>query len=229
MGGYRPRQVVRCTIWVPVDSRSGKRYRFNDLGKRCLRTLVRGKLVDRFKTVLPGDILDRTSRNVVRDRQEVWPEGWHVLSPVSAISLGQGTHAPLATLLSKGTWTDVYAVAMNPFRSRLWRTIICFLAGIAVSFVQAVVLSPYSPDYCAGAIVGAPCQPVATQTMAGYLIIALGFFTIVLGPIAASMLDVAINGARWEMPRGRDTVVTNMPLLVGAIYLGAGVFTIATA
>jgi hypothetical protein len=64
--------------------------------------------------------------------------------------------------------------------------------------------------------------------MAGYLIVTLGFLTMILGPIAGSVLDLLINGAKWEMPRGRDTIVTNMPLLVGAIYLGVGVFTIAT-
>ena len=122
--------------------------------------------------------------------------------------------------------TGVYAGAMNPFRSRLWRTIILFLAGIMVCFALAIVLSPHWPEFCDGTIVGAPCQAVATRTTAGYLIIALGFLTIVLGPIAGAVLDVAINGAKWEMPRGRDTIVTNMPLLVGAIYLVVGVFTI---
>lgn len=123
----------------------------------------------------------------------------------------------------------VYAVVMNPFRSRLWRTVILFLAGIVVCFVLATIFSPHWPEFCDGTIVGAPCQAVATQTMAGYLIVALGFFTIILGPIAGSALDIAINGAKWEMPRGRDTIVSNMPLLVGAIYLGVGVLTIATA
>lgn len=117
---------------------------------------------------------------------------------------------------------------MNPFRSRLWRTIILFVAGIVLCFVIAAVFAPHWPGFCDGTIVGAACEAVAVQTMAGYLIITLGFLTIVLGPIAGSMLDIAINGAKWEVSRGRDTIVTNMPLLVGAIYLGVGVLTIAT-
>jgi hypothetical protein len=117
---------------------------------------------------------------------------------------------------------------MNPFRSRLWRTIILFVAGIVVCFALAAALAADWPGFCDQTIVGAPCESVATQTMAGYLIVALGFLTIVLGPIAGSILDLLINGARWEMPRGRDTIVTNMPMLVGAIYLGVGVFTITT-
>ncbi|MEN8238369.1 MAG: hypothetical protein ABFR53_04105 [Actinomycetota bacterium] len=118
---------------------------------------------------------------------------------------------------------------MNPFRSRLWRTIILFLAGIVACFAIAVMFTPRWPAFCDGTIVGAPCEPVATQTMTGYLIVILGILTIILGPIAGSLLDVVINGAKWEMPRGRDTIVTNMPLLVGAIYLGVGVLTITTA
>jgi hypothetical protein len=117
---------------------------------------------------------------------------------------------------------------VNPFRSRLWRTLILFLAGIVVCIALAAILSPHWPEICDGAIVGAPCQSVATQTMAGYLIVVLGFLTIILGPIAGSVLDLLINGAKWEMQRGRDTIVTNMPLLIGAIYLGVGVFTITT-
>jgi len=117
---------------------------------------------------------------------------------------------------------------MNPFRSRPWRTIILFLTGIVVSFVIAAVLAPYWPGFCDGTIVGAPCETVATRTMAGYLIVTLGILTIILGPIAGSVLDVLINGAKWEAQRGRDTIVTNMPLLVGAVYLGTGIFTIAT-
>ena len=117
---------------------------------------------------------------------------------------------------------------MNLFRSRLWRTVILFLAGIAVSYLLASVLAPYWPEFCDGTIVGAPCEAVATRTMAGYLIIVLGVLTVILGPIAGSLLDVFINGAKWEVPRGRDTVITTMPLLVGAIYLGTGIFTVAT-
>ncbi len=117
---------------------------------------------------------------------------------------------------------------MIPFRSRLWRTVILFFAGIAVSYLLASLLAPYWPAFCDGTIVGAPCEAVATRTMAGYLIIALGVLTVIVGPIAGSLLDVFINGAKWEMPRGRDTVITTIPLLVGAIYLGVGVFTVAT-
>lgn len=123
----------------------------------------------------------------------------------------------------------VYAGAMNPFRSRLLRTIILFVAGIAVCFLIAVTFAPHWPAFCDGTIVGARCDSVAIQTMTGYLIVTLGFLTMVLGPIAGSVLDLLINGAKWEMPRGRDTIVTNMPLLVGAIYLGVGVLTITTA
>ena len=120
-----------------------------------------------------------------------------------------------------------YADRVNPFRSRLWRTIILFLIGIALCFVLAVVFATRWPAFCDGTIVGAPCDPVAVRTMAGYLVVTLGFLTMILGPIAGSILDIAINGAKWEMPRGRDTVITNIPILVGALFLATGVLIIA--
>jgi hypothetical protein len=63
--------------------------------------------------------------------------------------------------------------------------------------------------------------------MAGYLIVTLGFLTMIPGPIAESILDIAINGAKWEVPRSRDTVMTNMPILIGALFPAVRVFTIA--
>ena len=65
--------------------------------------------------------------------------------------------------------------------------------------------------------------------MMGYLVIALGMLTIVFGPIAGSFIDLAINGANWETPRGRENVITNVPILIGAIYLGSGIAIVATA
>jgi hypothetical protein len=118
---------------------------------------------------------------------------------------------------------------MNLFRSRLWRTSILFVTGVAVCFILAVIFAPHWSAFCDRTVVGAPCESVGTQTMAGYLIIALGFITMTLGPIAGSILDLVINGANWEAPRGRDTIVTNMPLLVSVVYFGVGVLTVATA
>ena len=122
----------------------------------------------------------------------------------------------------------VYSCRMNPFRSRVWRTVILFVAGIVVCFGLAAIFATRWPELCDGMIVGAPCDSVTIRTMAGYLIVSLGVLTIILGPIAGSLLDLLINGAKWEVPRGRDTMITNIPLLVGAIYLGVGVLTIAT-
>lgn len=52
---------------------------------------------------------------------------------------------------------------------------------------------------------------------------------MILGPIAGSFLDLLINGARWETPRGTESIITNMPILIGAIYLVLGVIIAATA
>ena len=101
--------------------------------------------------------------------------------------------------------------------------------GFVVVAVLAVLLTPLWPEFCDDTVVGRPCDAVRVQTMAGYLLIGLGILTIIFGPIAGSLLDLIINGAKWETPRGRESVITNMPLLVGAIYIASGVVLAATA
>ncbi len=118
---------------------------------------------------------------------------------------------------------------MNLFTSRWWRTAILFLVGVAASFVVAWILAPRWPGFCSDATVGSPCDAVAVQTMAGYLMVGLGFLTMILGPIAGSFLDVLINGHKWETSRGTESVITNIPVLVGAIYLILGVLIAANA
>lgn len=122
-----------------------------------------------------------------------------------------------------------YAAGMNPFRSRTLRTIILTLGGYLLAWVLALIFAPLWPEFCDDAIAGAPCSEVAVQTMMGYLVIALGVLTAIFGPIAGSLIDLAVNGANWETPRGTETVVTNMPLLVAVIYLVSGALIAATA
>ena len=122
-----------------------------------------------------------------------------------------------------------YPVGVNPFRSRLLRTVILTVVGFAAAWVIAYVFAPLWPGFCDETIVGAPCDPVQTQTMMGYIVIALGVLTMIFGPIAGSLIDLALNGANWETPRGTENVITNVPLLIGAIYLASGVLIVATA
>jgi hypothetical protein len=118
---------------------------------------------------------------------------------------------------------------MTLLRSRPVRTVLLTIAGFAFAWVLAVLLAPHWPGFCDDTIVGAPCDAVATQTMMGYLVIALGILTMIFGPIAGSLLDLVLNGAHWETPRGTETVITNVPLLVGTVYLVSGVAIAATA
>lgn len=118
---------------------------------------------------------------------------------------------------------------MNPMRSRVWRTVILTLAGFVGAFVLALIFAPLLPEYCDETATGIVCTSTHIQTMTGYIIIALGIGTIILGPVAGSLIDVYVNGARWETPRGSESVITNMPLVIGAIYLASGVLIAATA
>ena len=118
---------------------------------------------------------------------------------------------------------------MNPMRNRIWRTIILTVVGFLAMFLIAVVFAPLLPEYCTETDTGNVCSRSQIQTMFGYLTIGLGIFTIILGPVVGSLVDLYLNGASWETPRGTENIITNMPLLIGAIYLGAGVLIAATA
>ena len=118
---------------------------------------------------------------------------------------------------------------MQMIRNRPIRTVLLTVAGFGLAWLIAYVFAPLWPGFCDGTIVGAACDPVKTQTMMGYLVVGLGVLTIIFGPIAGSLIDLAVNGANWETPRGTENVITNVPLLVGAIYLISGVVIVATA
>jgi F0F1-type ATP synthase membrane subunit c/vacuolar-type H+-ATPase subunit K len=118
---------------------------------------------------------------------------------------------------------------MSPAASRTLRTIALTIAGYLVAWGLAVLLAPMWPGFCDGTIVGADCEAVAVQSMMGYLVIALGIITMIIVPIVGSLLELYIHGANWETPRGTETVTTNVPLLVGLIYLLSGVAIPATA
>ena len=117
---------------------------------------------------------------------------------------------------------------MNPFRSRTQRTILLTLIGFVVVFAIAAVAAPAWPP-CDQSATPFPCEDLTVQTMAGYLLIGLGIMTIIFGPIAGSLIHLYLHGAKWETPRGRENIITNMPLLVGAIYLVSGLLVAATA
>ncbi|MCB1246366.1 MAG: hypothetical protein KDB69_03790 [Acidimicrobiia bacterium] len=117
----------------------------------------------------------------------------------------------------------------NPMQRRMPRTITLFLTGLVTAWLVAAFAVPRWPGFCDDTIAGAPCEPVEFLTGFGYTTIILGLLTIVLGPIAGSLLHLAINGASWETPRGTETVQSNMPLLVGAVYLGLGLGVVIVA
>jgi len=110
----------------------------------------------------------------------------------------------------------------------MWRTISLFSLGLAASFLIALIFAPLWPGFCDEAVVARPCESVHVQTTAGYVVIALGIITIIFGPIGGLMIDLALNGSKRETPSGSETVITNMPILIGAIYLVVGVADVAT-
>jgi len=118
---------------------------------------------------------------------------------------------------------------MPTLRSRWVRTPTLFALGVVGAYAIARIWVPYWPSFCDGITIQQPCTAVAVQTMTGYLIVALGLAVMILGPIVAALLELAIHGHRWETPRGRETVVTNLPIIIGLSYLVLGVAIAATA
>jgi heme/copper-type cytochrome/quinol oxidase subunit 2 len=104
-----------------------------------------------------------------------------------------------------------------------------FLAGIGVAYAVATIWAPHWPRFCDDITVGEPCAALATQTMAGYLLMALGIVVMILGPVAGAMIELVVHGHRWETPRGRETVTTNVPIVLGAVYAALGIVLAATA
>jgi hypothetical protein len=117
----------------------------------------------------------------------------------------------------------------NPMRNRLFRTIVLFVLGLVAVWLVSRYMVPRWPGFCDRTNVGTECAPVKFQTGFGYGVILLGMVTIVFGPIAASLMHVGFNGAEWETPRGTETVHTNSPLLIGAIYIGIGLAVVIIA
>ena len=114
-------------------------------------------------------------------------------------------------------------------KNRLWRTIIVSAAGLLVSYLVAWYLVPRWPGLCNQTIPDRPCQDVSLLTGFGYTTIVLGILTMILGPIISSLTHLAMHGHNWETPRGTETVTSNLPILIGAIYLGIGLVTVILA
>ncbi len=117
----------------------------------------------------------------------------------------------------------------NPFHDRVLRTIILFVVALSVAWLASRYFVPRWPGFCDTTNVGTVCAPVKYLTGFGYSVIFLGMLTIVVGPIASSLLHVGLNGGEWETPRGTETIHTNLPLLIGAIYMGLGLFLVVIA
>ena len=117
----------------------------------------------------------------------------------------------------------------NPMRDRLFRTIVLFIVGLLVVWMVSVFAVPRWPGFCADTHIGPECPPVKYLTGFGYATVVLGMLTIILGPVVAALTHVGLHGNDWETPRGTETVHTNSPLLIGAIYIGIGLTALVLA
>ncbi len=113
---------------------------------------------------------------------------------------------------------------MKALRSRWVRFPSYVLGGFAGATIGALLFQPHYLPLCdrINAQRGVQCSPVSAQAMIGFFVIGLGFITLVIVPIAASLIHLVRHGADWEMSRGTETAQTNLPILAGFIYLATG-------
>lgn len=114
-------------------------------------------------------------------------------------------------------------------RSRTSRTIILAAAALGVAYVIALFVMPIWPDFCDDSVVGSECDASRLQSMYGYVLIILGLATGVFGPIAGSLIHLLLHGAQWETPRGKESVITNMPLVVAVTFIALGLLALMRA
>ena len=118
---------------------------------------------------------------------------------------------------------------MSGRRSRWTAITVMFALGIVVALLIARFWVPHWPGFCQEITVQKPCEVVATQTMTGYLLIALGLLTMFLVPIVWSFAQIIRSGHQWETPRGPESIVTNVPIIAGIAYILIGALLAATA
>lgn len=113
---------------------------------------------------------------------------------------------------------------MEALRSRWVRFPSYVAGGFLVAAVLARLFQPHYLPLCnrINARPGVECGPVSLQAMIGFFTIGLGFVTLVIVPIVASLIHLFRHGPDWEMARGTETAQTNLPILAGLIYLAAG-------
>lgn len=104
-----------------------------------------------------------------------------------------------------------------------------FVIGFVAAYVIALIWAPHLPGFCGAVTVGRTCESAAVQTVMGYVLVAIGFVTMVFAPIAWAFLEIALHGGKWETQRGPETTVTNLPIAFGLMYMIVGVVLAATA
>ena len=113
---------------------------------------------------------------------------------------------------------------MAVLRSRWVRFPTYLVGGFVAAALLARIFQPHYLSLCnrINAQRGVECSPVSAQAMIGFFTIGLGLITLVIVPIAASLIHLLRHGPDWEMARGTETAQTNLPILAGFIYLAAG-------
>ena len=113
---------------------------------------------------------------------------------------------------------------MEALRSRWVRLPVYFVIGFGVAALLARLFHPHYLPLCnrINAQPGVDCRPIPLQAMVGLFVFGLGIFTMVVVPIISALYQLVKHGHDWEMARGTETAITNLPILAGLLYLATG-------
>lgn len=103
-----------------------------------------------------------------------------------------------------------------------------FITGAVITAGIAAWIHPRWLELCEAAKPGGECQPITYQLLTGYLVVLLGVVMLIAGPIVNSLYRVMRYGQPWETSRV-ETAVSNLPILVGFLYLAMGLVLVTTA
>ncbi len=116
----------------------------------------------------------------------------------------------------------------------LIRRPVLFVAGLVSAAAAGLLFEPHWVDLCTrinarefvawnsqAVTRGGECAPVSPMTMSGTFLIVFGLFMLIIGPIIFSLAHVLRHGYDWESSRV-ETAVSNLPMLSGILYIGAG-------
>jgi hypothetical protein len=106
------------------------------------------------------------------------------------------------------------------------RVVTWAVAGMLLSLLVAWIFSPRWVDICTPLNSrNAPCAPIATARMLGYVSTILGFLLMTVGPVVTTLWKLFRHGYDWETSHVEPAHV-NGPIVYGFVYFIGGLLIV---